>query len=47
MATGETMAHLNYLAVAGRATREQDANGVWWWRRTNRTDQGRPKPVAG
>ena len=34
MATGETMAHLNYLAAAGRATREQDADGVWWWRST-------------
>lgn len=47
MATGETMAHLNYLAVAGRAAREQDADGVWWWRSTGRIDQGRPKPAAG
>jgi glyoxylase-like metal-dependent hydrolase (beta-lactamase superfamily II) len=35
MATGETIAHLNYLAAAGRARREQDADGVWWWRSTD------------
>jgi glyoxylase-like metal-dependent hydrolase (beta-lactamase superfamily II) len=34
MATGEAIAHLNYLTTHGRAVREQDADGVWWWRRT-------------
>jgi glyoxylase-like metal-dependent hydrolase (beta-lactamase superfamily II) len=33
MATGEAIAHLNYLEAAGRAIRETDAQGVWWWRR--------------
>jgi glyoxylase-like metal-dependent hydrolase (beta-lactamase superfamily II) len=33
MATGEAIAHLNYLAHNGRATRELDSQGVWWWRR--------------
>jgi glyoxylase-like metal-dependent hydrolase (beta-lactamase superfamily II) len=33
MATGEALAHLNYLTVNGRAVREQDSEGVWWWRR--------------
>jgi glyoxylase-like metal-dependent hydrolase (beta-lactamase superfamily II) len=33
MATGEAMAHLNYLTQLGRATREADSRGVWWWRR--------------
>jgi glyoxylase-like metal-dependent hydrolase (beta-lactamase superfamily II) len=31
MATGESIAHLNYLMHAGRAVREADAGGVWWW----------------
>jgi glyoxylase-like metal-dependent hydrolase (beta-lactamase superfamily II) len=31
MATGEAVAHLNYLANSGRAIRSQDDNGVWWW----------------
>jgi len=35
MATGETMAHLNYLAARGCARREQDPEGVWWWRGTD------------
>lgn len=33
MATGEAVAHLNYLERQGRATREPDAEGVDWWRR--------------
>jgi glyoxylase-like metal-dependent hydrolase (beta-lactamase superfamily II) len=32
MATGEAVAHLNYLSHAGRATREVDGGGVAWWR---------------
>ena len=32
MATGEAIAHLNYLTMRGRAIRELDAEGVWWWR---------------
>ena len=31
MATGEAIAHLNYLAGQGRARRERDADGVDWW----------------
>jgi glyoxylase-like metal-dependent hydrolase (beta-lactamase superfamily II) len=31
MATGEAMAHLKYLASTGRAVRERDDRGVWWW----------------
>jgi hypothetical protein len=31
MATGETLAHLRYLELAGRAVRE-DRDGSWWWR---------------
>jgi glyoxylase-like metal-dependent hydrolase (beta-lactamase superfamily II) len=31
MATGEAIAHLNYLTHAGHAARETDARGVWWW----------------
>jgi glyoxylase-like metal-dependent hydrolase (beta-lactamase superfamily II) len=34
MATGEAIAHLNYLEAAGKAVRETDAEGVWWWRGT-------------
>ncbi|MDP8916449.1 MAG: MBL fold metallo-hydrolase [Pseudomonadota bacterium] len=33
MATGESLAHLNRLAREGRAVRETDGDGVWWWRR--------------
>jgi glyoxylase-like metal-dependent hydrolase (beta-lactamase superfamily II) len=33
MATGEAVAHLNHLLHAGRARRERDDDGVWWWRR--------------
>jgi len=31
MATGESLAHLNYLLRRGRATRSRDADGVDWW----------------
>ena len=31
MATGESIAHLNYLARKGRAQRTRDADGVDWW----------------
>jgi len=31
MATGESVAHLNYLEAQGRARRERDADGVDWW----------------
>jgi glyoxylase-like metal-dependent hydrolase (beta-lactamase superfamily II) len=31
MATGEALAHLNYLVHRGRAVRAQDGNGVYWW----------------
>ena len=31
MATGEAIAHLNYLLHRGRFTRTRDADGVDWW----------------
>ena len=31
MATGEALAHLNYLEQRGRASRTRDADGVDWW----------------
>ncbi|CAN5170046.1 MBL fold metallo-hydrolase [soil metagenome] len=31
MATGETLAHLNYLERQGRIRRERDGDGVDWW----------------
>ena len=31
MATGEALAHLNYLRKRGRITRSRDAQGVDWW----------------
>ena len=31
MATGESIAHLNYLLHRGRVARERDADGVDWW----------------
>ena len=34
MATGESLAHLNYLLAHGRARRERDADGVDWWTAT-------------
>lgn len=36
MATGEAIAHLNYLSRTQRAVRETDAAGVWWWRSATR-----------
>jgi glyoxylase-like metal-dependent hydrolase (beta-lactamase superfamily II) len=33
MATGEAIAHLNYLTQTGIAIRETDDRGVWWWRK--------------
>lgn len=36
MATGESIAHLNYLAGQGRARCERDADGVDWWTATSR-----------
>lgn len=35
MATGESLAHLNYLEAHGRARRDRDADGVDWWTATN------------
>ena len=32
MATGESLAHLRCLETRGRAVRETDPAGVWWWR---------------
>lgn len=34
MATGESLAHLNYLLHRGRASRARDADGVDWWTAT-------------
>ena len=34
MATGESVAHLNYLLRRGRAARRRDADGVDWWTAT-------------
>lgn len=34
MATGESVAHLNYLERQGRARRERDSDGVDWWSAT-------------
>ncbi len=34
MATGESVAHLNYLVGKGLARRETDAEGVFWWTAT-------------
>ena len=31
MATGESLAHLNYLLRRGRVSRSRDADGVDWW----------------
>jgi glyoxylase-like metal-dependent hydrolase (beta-lactamase superfamily II) len=35
MATGESVAHLNYLLRQGRAVRVRDADGVDWWSAVN------------
>lgn len=37
MATGESVAHLNYLTGRGLARREIDADGVVWWTATRAT----------
>src|SRR6202011_894894 len=34
MATGEAIAHLNYLSGTGRAVRTSDHAGVWSWRKS-------------
>ena len=34
MATGEAIAHLNYLSGSGRAVREADGAGIWRWRKS-------------
>jgi glyoxylase-like metal-dependent hydrolase (beta-lactamase superfamily II) len=34
MATGEAIAHLNHLSRTGRAIKERDHLGFWWWRRS-------------
>lgn len=39
MATGESIAHLNYLLRQGRATRTRDADGVDWWTATYKTEE--------
>ena len=38
MATGEAVAHLNYLAHRGRARRDRDADGVDWWTATTQAE---------
>jgi hypothetical protein len=43
MATGESMAHLNYLEAQGRARRERDADGVDWWSATRHQRGTTPK----
>jgi glyoxylase-like metal-dependent hydrolase (beta-lactamase superfamily II) len=35
MATGEAVAHLNYLLSTSQASRERDPSGVWRWRATD------------
>jgi hypothetical protein len=35
MATGESIAHLNYLKEQGRLTVSTDASGVKWYRRAS------------
>ncbi len=48
MATGEAIAHLNYLLTTGRAVRHQDDRGVWWWRRVSKLgDAGVPHSAFG
>src|SRR5690606_2323799 len=36
MATGESLAHLNYLLHRGRVRRARDADGVDWWQTTSK-----------
>ena len=38
MATGESLAHLNYLARHGRAQVARDADGVDWWTTTSSSE---------
>lgn len=38
MATGEAIAHLNYLEAQGRIGRDRDADGVDWWSRIETGD---------
>jgi glyoxylase-like metal-dependent hydrolase (beta-lactamase superfamily II) len=38
MATGEAIAHLNYLSAGGHAVRESDRTGIWWWRKAGYGD---------
>jgi glyoxylase-like metal-dependent hydrolase (beta-lactamase superfamily II) len=40
MATGESLAHLNYLLSRGRALRTRDEHGVDWWRATSTGEAG-------
>ncbi len=35
MATGEAIAHLNYLLATDRAVRQKDERGVWWWQKAS------------
>jgi glyoxylase-like metal-dependent hydrolase (beta-lactamase superfamily II) len=39
MATGESVAHLNYMLRHGLAVRERDADGVDWWRSTTNGEE--------
>jgi len=39
MATGESIAHLNYMLRHGLAVRERDADGVDWWRTTTNGEE--------
>ncbi|RYG17499.1 MAG: MBL fold metallo-hydrolase [Caulobacteraceae bacterium] len=39
MATGEAVAHLNYMLLQGTAVRERDADGVDWWRSTTEGEE--------
>ena len=39
MATGEALAHLNYLVSEQRAVRASDSAGIWWWRSADRGQQ--------
>ncbi len=45
MATGEAIAHLNYLAGQGRVRRERDADGVDWWTPHRNGDRRMTDPI--
>lgn len=47
MATGESVAHLNYLAAKGLARREMDGDGVIWWSATRTGLDETPGQMAG